>query len=308
MSARKPHRAPTPAMTRLDGLIAAPFTPFDRKGDVSLPVIAQQVRHLLKTGVRGAYVCGTTGEGISCTVAERKAILEEWVRRSGGRLVIIAHVGALSVRDAQELAAHAQACGADAASIVPPNFFKPASVAGLVAHVAAVAAAAPRLPFYYYHTMMSGVDLSMPAFLEAAERSIPTLAGVKFNSFNLYEYQNCLRACGGRYDIVYGVDEVFAGALTLGARAFIGSTYNYAAPLYHAIREAVDAGRLEEARAGMARVCAIVDLLEQHGGLAAGKAMMGAHGIDVGDPRLPLGALAPARKAALVRRLREILA
>lgn len=308
MIARSRLRPPAAALGKLDGLIAAPFTPFDRNGDVNLPVIAQQARHLVKTRVRGSYVCGTTGEGISCTVAERKAVLEEWIRQGRGRLVVIAHVGALSLRDAQDLAAHAQACGADAVSIVPPNYFKPASIEALVACVRAVAEAAPRLPFYYYHTTLSGVGLPMPAFLDAAERSVPTLAGIKFNSPDLYEYQNCLRACGGRLDAIYGVDEFFAGAIALGARAFIGSTYNYAAPLYHRVRKAVESGNLAGAQAGMAKVCRIVDLLVQHGGVATGKAMMAVHGIDVGDPRLPILPLSPSRKADIVKRLRGILA
>jgi N-acetylneuraminate lyase len=298
---------PRAASRRLTGLIAAPHTPFDRRGDVNLAVVRQQADLLARDRVRGAYVSGTTGEGVSCTVDERKAVMEEWVRRGKGRLLIIAHVGALSIRDSQELAAHAQRIGADAISIVPPNYFKPASIDALVALINAVVSAAPALPFYYYHTTMSGVDLPMAKFLEAADGRIPTLAGIKFNSHDLYEYQNCLRACGGRYDIAWGVDESLAGAIALGARSAVGSTYNYAAPLYHQIWKDVDAGRLADAQAGMAKACRIVDVLGQYGGVAAGKAMMAIHGIDVGDPRPPLRALTIGERADIVRRLRDIL-
>jgi N-acetylneuraminate lyase len=299
--------APIAGTKRLTGLIAAPYTPFDRHGDVNLPVIREQADLLVKSRVRGAYVSGTTGEGVSCTVAERKAVMEEWVRRGRGRLLIIAHVGALSVRDSQDLASHAQHVGADAISIIPPNYFKPASIEALIAHVNAVVSAAPRLPFYYYHTTMSGVDLPMAKFLEAADGRVPTLAGIKFNSPDLYEYQNCLHACGGKYDIAWGVDEFLAGAIALGAKSAVGSTYNYAAPLYYRIWKDVEAGRLAEAQAGMAKVCRIVDILGQYGGIAAGKAMMALHGIDVGDPRPPLRALPVGEKADIVRRLRDIL-
>jgi N-acetylneuraminate lyase len=305
----RPSKRSTPESgpARLSGLIAAPFTPFDKHGDVNLPVIGRQADLLVKSRVRGAYVSGTTGEGVSCTVAERKAVMEEWIRRAKGRLTLIIHVGALSIRDTQELAAHAQRIGADAISIVAPNFFKPGSIDALVAHINAVVSAAPRLPFYYYHTTMSGVDLPMAKFLEAAEGKIPTLSGIKFNSPDLYEYQNCLRVCGGRYDIAWGVDEFFAGAVALGARSFVGSTYNYAAPLYHAISKAVESGKLAEAQAGMTKVCRIVDILGQYGGIAAGKAMMAIHGIDVGDPRPPLKPLTAGEKADVVFRLRSIL-
>ena len=245
-------------------MIAAPFTPFDPKGDVNLPEIEKQVALLAGTGVWGAFVSGTTGEGISCSVAERKAVMGEWVRLGKGRLFIIVHAGALSIRDARELAAHAQSIGADATSVVPASFFRPGSVETLVDYVAEIAAAAPALPFYYYHTTMSGVSLPMVRFLEAAGGRIPNLAGIKFNSPDLHEYQNCLHACGGRYDISWGVDEFFAGAVALGARSAIGSTYNYAAPLYVQIRRDVEEGRLDAARAGMVKVCRIVDLLVQY--------------------------------------------
>lgn len=292
---------------RLEGLIAAPFTPFDRHGDVNLPVVREQVELLVRHRVRGAYLCGTTGEGVSCTVAERQAVVEEWIKRAKGRLMLVAHVGALSIRDSQALAAHAQQAGADAISIVAPNYFKPASIDALITHISAVVSAAPRLPFYYYHTTITGVELPMAKFLEAAEGRIPTLAGLKFNSPDLYEFQNCLRACGGRFDVAWGVDEFLAGAIALGARSAVGSTYNYAAPLYHQIWKDVAAGRLAAAQAGMAKVCRIVDLLVQYGGVAAGKAMMAVHGIDVGDPRPPLRALSVGEKADIVSHLGDIL-
>ncbi len=295
-------------LKKLRGLIAAPHTPFASNGDIALGQIRRQAELLVQHGVAGAYVCGTTGEGVSCTVAERQAVLEEWVRRSRGRLFLIAHVGALSIRDAQTLAGHAQAAGADAISVVPANFFKPGSVAGLIDYLSPIAACAPRLPFYYYHTTMSGVTLPMVPFLEGAGEKIPNLAGIKWNNPDLYEYQNCLRARGGRYDIVWGVDEFLAGAIALGARAAIGSTYNYAAPLYRKIWKNVEAGRLKEARAGMAKVCRIVDILVQYGGVAAGKAMMAIHNIDAGDPRPPLRALSAAEKSDVVVRLKAILA
>ena len=307
MATKSTKKSSAPKFKKLEGLIAAPHTPFDRAGNVNLKEIRTQVALLVKNGVTGAYVCGTTGEGISCSVAERKAVVEEWVKQAKGRLVIIVHVGALSIRDAQELAAHAQKAGADATSIVPANFFKPGSVDMLVEYVSAIASHAPKLPFYYYHTTMSGVNLPMVKFLEAAASKVPNLAGIKFNNPDLYEYQNCMRACGGKYDITWGVDEFLAGAVALGAKSAIGSTYNYAAPLYQKIWRNVETGDLKAAQAGMAKVCQIVDILVQYGGVAGGKAMMAIHGIDAGDVRLPLKALTAEQKKDITTRLKAIL-
>ena len=62
-------------ITKLSGLLAAPFTPFDRNGEVNYSVIPAQANALIDDGIVGAYICGTTGEGISCSVAERLEIM-----------------------------------------------------------------------------------------------------------------------------------------------------------------------------------------------------------------------------------------
>ena len=292
---------------KLSGLIAAPHTPFDRSGEVAYDLIPAVVEHLLRSGVTGAYICGTTGEGVSCSVDERIRIMETWHRASAGRLKLIAHIGALSITDVRTLGRRANELGGMMVSVVPANYYKPASVPALVEFCRVAAESAPDCPFYYYHSIMSNIHLSMRDFLLQADGVIPTLAGIKFNSQDLYEYQNCVNALDGKYDIVYGVDEFFAGALALGARAFIGSTYNYAAPLYRKIWDDFDANRKDEVILGMKKVCALVDLLVKYGGIAAGKAYMLAHGFDLGDVRPPLTPLSAAAKAEIVERYRRVM-
>ena len=110
---------------KLEGLVAAAHTPFNADGSVNLELIAKQAETLIKQKVTGVYISGTTGEGICCSLAERKAVFDEWVKAAKGKLFLIAHIGALALPDVQELGAYAVKCGMDATSIVPPNFFKP---------------------------------------------------------------------------------------------------------------------------------------------------------------------------------------
>ena len=286
---------------KIQGLIAAPFTPFRENGEVNYEIIPLQAESLIQQGVSGAYISGTTGEGVSCSVEERIGVMDAWHAASRGRLKLIVHTGALSTADIRELGRHAQKLGVFATSIVPPTYFKPGSIAQLVEFCRIAAASAPDLPFYYYHTMLTAPNLPMVDFLKAADGVIPNLAGIKFNCHNLYEYQNCRRLFDRKYDIVFGVDEFFAGALALGAEGFIGSTYNYGAGLYFRIWDEFKKGDWAAVRADMDRVCEGVDLLVQNGGLAAGKALMGIRGIDCGDPRPPLMPL----KKDVIERIRE---
>jgi N-acetylneuraminate lyase len=59
---------------------------------------------------------------------------------------------------------------------------------------------------------MTGVRLPMPGFLARAPDRIPTLAGLKFTDPYLMELQARLRAGGGRFDVLWGVDEYLLAA------------------------------------------------------------------------------------------------
>ena len=291
-------------MKKLTGLIAAPHTPFDSSNNVNFEEIDKIAKHLIKDGVKGIYVCGTTGEGIHCSVEERKAIAERWVSASDNQLDIIVHTGALSIVDTLELTRHADTLDILATSAIGPCFFKPGSVADLVEYCATIAAAAPSKGFYYYHSGMSGVNLNMEEFLIQADKRIPNLSGLKFNSGDLYEYQGCLRACDGKFDVPFGVDEHLPGALAVGAKSAVGSTYNYAAPHFNSIIDAFNRGDQEAVFNKMTNVIELIRVLVDFGGVAAGKVAMELHDINAGDPRLPLMPLSAEQKTTVVERMR----
>jgi len=286
---------------RLKGLIAAPFTPFRKNGGLDLPVIEKLAASLVANKVSGAFVCGTTGEGVSMTTSERMKVAERWQTCAGAKLSVIVHVGHTSLGDCRTLAAHAQKIGAAAVGCMAPFCFKPAKAGDLVAFCAEVAAAAPDLPFYYYHIpCVTGVTIPAFDFLQAAADRIPNLAGIKFTHENLMDYAACVRWEGGRFDVLFGRDEMLLSGLAAGATGAIGSTYNYAAPVYHRIIAAVKRGDLPAAREEQARANAMIAVLIRFGGMPpAGKAFMKLIGLDCGNVRLPLCPLTDAQAEAL---------
>lgn len=289
----------------LSGLIAAPFTPMDPSGELNLEMIDRLVEALVADGVKGAFVCGTTGESLSLTVEERKAIAERWIEASGGRLKIIVHAGHPCLQDAKELVRHAASAGADAVSVMPPSFFRPATLADLVDWCAAVAAEAPKTPFYYYHIPeMTGVTFRMIDFLEQAEGSIPTLAGIKFTHWDLMDFAACASFNNGRYAMLIGKDEILLSALVAGARGAVGSTYNYAAPVYLQVIKALEEGDVHKAQEAQLKAVQMIRTISNYGGLPAQKAIMKMRGLDCGPARPPLRNLSPAE----YQRLQEELA
>ena len=136
----------------LKGLIAAPYTPMHEDGSINLPMIKDYADKIAGFGcVTGVYICGSTGEYASTTLAERKAIAEAWVSGAAGRFKVVVHVGSNCAKDSAELAAHAKQAGADAVASIAPNYFRPATVKDLVMFFKPIADAADGLPFYYYN-------------------------------------------------------------------------------------------------------------------------------------------------------------
>lgn len=284
----------------LCGLIAAPFTPFHSDGSLALEVVPRLATLLAANGVRGAFVCGTTGEGYSLTMDERRQVAAAWRQATPPGLRLIVHVGHSSAGESRALARHAEEIGADAISTIAPSFFKPPGGAELVAWCRDVAAAAPGLPFYYYHLpAMTGVSIPVAEFLAAADGEIPTLAGIKFTYEDLDDFRAARTFGGGRYTILFGRDEILLRGLQLGAPGAVGSTYNYAAPLYEGIMQAFAAGDLPTAEREQAKARGFIDVMNAAGGLPAGKTIMKLIGVDCGPVRLPLRTLTPARQERL---------
>lgn len=272
----------------LRGLLAAPHTPFDHEGDVDVLVIPKQVDSLVRNRVAGAFVCGTTGEGLSLTIAERMAILEAWLAAKPAGFYVIAHVGAAAERDAIALTEHAVSAGADAVAALPCFYHRPAGVDAAVASLAAIADAANGSPTYYYHLPgLTQVDFSMMDFIEKAAQ-IPNFAGCKYSKPDLLEYARMVSAFGDDFDLPWGCDEHYLSATLAGAVTYVGSTYNHSAQLYHKLQAAVDAAHLSDARQLSGDVQALIRMLVTGGVIPTQKRLMVAKGIPVGDVRSPL--------------------
>ena len=197
----------------LQGLIAATTTPLADDGALQLDAIGPMVDRLLESGVRGLYVCGSTGEGMSLTCDERKQVVEATVAAVAGRVPVIVQVGHNSLADARNLAAHAADAGADVISATCPSYFKVGDVPALVECMQEIAAGAEGLPFYYYHIpALTGSQIDVVEFLRRGGDRIANLVGLKYTTTLVHEYQSCARVDDGRFDIVWGCDEMLLAA------------------------------------------------------------------------------------------------
>lgn len=276
---------------KIEGLIAAPFTPMDHQGHLNLDIISDYYQLLKTNGITGVFICGSTGEGVSLTTREKMDLAESWAActQADPEFRVITLLGGTSLEDCKALAKHAEKTGLYAVSFTAPSYFKPANVKQLAECCKAIAAEVPGMPFYYYHIpVLTGVNLPMFDLLEAVDGEIPNFAGVKYTHEDFMDFLSCLRYKNGKYDMLWGRDENMLSALVLGTQGAVGSTFNYAAPLYYQLIDAFHAGDFKKAQGLQQQSIDMIRLLGKYGGIATGKAYMKVLGLDCGEFRLPV--------------------
>ena len=290
---------------RYRGLITAVHTPFFKDGRLNLDAVAGQAELMQRAGVEGVFVAGTTGESHSLTLEERMQLATRWVDAAAGTsLAVVIHVGHNCIGDAQTLARHAEQIGANAIAALAPCYFKPPGLDELLGTCAAIAGAAPALPFYYYDIpTMTGLKHSMPEFLQQGRQRIPNLAGLKYTNADLVQLQECLAVAGDDLEVLFGSDEILLAATALGVQGAVGSTYNLAAPLYHELLQAFHNGDLARAQALQRKSVQMVRTLQSFGFAEADKTALKLLGLDLGPVRLPLANLSEAEEEALLEQL-----
>jgi len=290
---------------RLNGLVAATFTAFAADGTLSLAPIEAYAALLARNGVSGVFVCGTTGEGVSMTTAERMENLGRWCDVARGSLKIVAHVGHNSLPDARALAAHAARAGVDAIGTVAPSVLRPAALDDLVDWCAAVAAAAPETPYFYYHIpVLTGVRHDMVRFCERATARIPTFAGLKFTDYDLFTLSLLIREGS---IVLNGRDEVLSAGLLMGAQGGIGSIYNLVPDCFVDLYRHARAGRWAQARETQDRINDLIAVLLRFPFMPALKRALEWEGIACGEPLRPRIPLSGEQESQLRSALKPVL-
>jgi N-acetylneuraminate lyase len=287
----------------LHGIIAAAYTPMTQDEKVDFAAIAPMIAGLRVNGVEGLFLCGSTGEGWSLSEKERMRVAECAVGAAHGQLPVVVHVGHNSLPSARMLARHAESLGVDAISAIAPGFFRPQSADDLVRFLGRIADAAPATPLYYYHFPdRAPTGMGLAEILQAG-LPIANLAGVKYTHHDLAELTGCREKFGDRFHFVFGRDELFLVGLRAGFHDFIGSTYNYATPLFLALRDAFRSGHDAESLRLQALVDELLALLVSLPPFAGQKILLPEAGIEAGPSRCPL----PRIDADVQHRARQTL-
>jgi len=266
------------------GVNPALITPFTRDDAIDEAAL----RHLLRfvrPNVDGVVPCGTTGEFVNLSHAERRRVIEICVDEVGAEVPVIAGTGGASTREAIELARHAQEAGAAACLVVTPYYLHP-SDKGIYQHFYEVARAV-ELPVILYN-IPQAVDAYLPRPVLEDLSEIDNIVGLKDSSGDLPYMMEVLEMTQGRLKVVVGHDEVVLPALAAGCSGMILASAQVFPEVWQEIFRQVQDGDLEGARQLQRSVQKLARIFARYGGGVAVKAALNMMGVKVGRPRRPL--------------------
>ena len=287
-------------MTRFGGVWPALITPAVGDGSVHETCLRALIEHLIERRVDGLYIGGSTGEGLSQPVAERRRLTEITMHAVAGQVPVIVHVGAIALPDAVALARHAARNRvAGISSILPPGYDSEES---LWRYYECIAAAAPSLPLLAYILNDSRGTLRLMQRLQ----QLPQLAGAKYTGPDMYEFGRMVQLGEGRdWSMFTGMDEMCIHGVLAGAAGNIGSTLNFMPGVYREIRSLLQAGDAASAQELQQRANHITTILHRHGYMGAQVIALELLGFSPGVPRLPNLPLAADRARSLRRELQN---
>lgn len=269
----------------LAGIYAALMTGLSDSGEFDANRQKHLNEYVLRQGLTGLYVGGSSGEsgllGADELLAQQEVVAAS-AKGTGTRL--IAHVGMPSVRDSVRLAKQAEKLGYHGLSALPPHSY-PFSDDEIEAYYRDLAAATP-LPLIVYEVP---IRTGRPIPLPVLERilGLPNVAGIKFTSTDLFKFSMLRRRCPDK-TYFFGFDEIYLAGGVLGADGGIGTTYNILGRLYVALDQAIRAGDLARAQELQDVSQIFVEALLETGVLPGMKAALRVIGVECGPTRAPM--------------------
>ena len=271
--------------------------PFREDETIDHDALRRLVRYELDEGADGIYAGGSSAECFLLTPEERKEALETVIRAADGAFVI-ANIGTVGSRNAEELARHAERAGADVISSVPPFYFS-FSFDEITAYYRDLAASV-QIPTMIYN--FPGLTSRFTADQLETLLSDERIRYMKYTDTDYYTMEQ-VKSHSDVY-VYSGKDENFLSALAAGADGGIGTSFNYMVRHFIGIQQLFREQRNAEALALQHRVNEVIRTVLSCGFFDASKfATSLLSGIDCGTCRRPFRTVGEEEK----RRIREAL-
>lgn len=280
--------------------IVAMVTPATPGGEVDAERFGAMTEFFRERGATGILPSGTTGEFASLSIAQRRRLFEVAARKKGD-LWFLAGAGCTNLPETQDLIACAADCGADAALVLPPFYFRQAPLKGLVRYFERLLQSS-RLPVVYYH-IPQNTGIAAAREILAPLAAHDRLLGVKDSSGSREELRALVHDLPGK-KVWVGSEALLAEALAAGAFGGVSALANVFPHLVREVLDTVRAGR--NPAAAQERAATAREVVNRYATVPALRFLLSElRGIDPGPPFLPLVSVSPEQGKSLLEDLRR---
>ncbi|MCR5186018.1 MAG: 4-hydroxy-tetrahydrodipicolinate synthase [Clostridia bacterium] len=277
------------------GCGTAIVTPFNESG-VDYDTFDKLIEYQINEGIDAIIVCGTTGEASTMTEEERKSAIEFAVKKSAGRVPIIAGTGGNCTANVISFTKWAESAGVDGALIVTPYYNK-TTQDGLVAHYKAIAESTSLPIILYSVPSRTGVNIVPKTCLELSK--IENIVAIKEASGNLSQIAEIANLCKDNLNIYSGNDDQITPILSVGGIGVISVLSNIEPRYTHNIVMDFLGGNVERAIDLQIKAIPLIKSLFCEVNPIPIKYALSLYGYNVGTPRLPLIELSDSGKEAV---------
>ncbi|HEY6989743.1 MAG TPA: dihydrodipicolinate synthase family protein [Bryobacteraceae bacterium] len=231
----------------LRGIVPPLVTPLTETGKFDARAYAALIDRVIVAGVHGLFLLGTTGEFCSLSAETRRQVVTEGCQAARGRVPVVVNASDTSFDESLELTRHAARAGAGAVAICPPYYFS-VTQEDLFRYAQKFAQAADLPVFLYNIPQNAHVEFEAGTVLRLAD--LPKIAGVKNSNGNIEYISKLSQVKVGRpgFSLLVGTEEIMMAAIQAGADGSVCGGANMFPALYVKLFEAIDRGRLSQAR------------------------------------------------------------
>ena len=290
-------------MKKMFGVISAMVTPFTKDDQVDVKTLQAYTDYLIKNGVHCLYPCGTTGEMLKMSVAERKIVAETVIKQAAGRVQVYIHVGAMTTKETIELARHAHSAGADGIGVVTPQFFSVNDREMEEFYVAVANSVPADFSVYMYNIPQCAANDLRPTIIEKILKRTKNIVGVKYSFPDFLRVKDYLLINNGNFSVVVGTDRLFLAGLAMGCDGTVSGCSNAGPKKFVEVYEKFKAGDLAGARKAQVLATELCEIIKSGADMAIFKYALERHGLPAAHMRAPALDMTAADKNDLSAKL-----
>lgn len=273
-------------MKKFRGTGVAIVTPFKNDMSIDFAALGRVVNHVITGGVNYIVVMGTTGESVTLTKEEKKAVLSYVVEVTDNRVPLVAGIGGNSTQEVINCIRHANLAGIDGILSVAPYYNKP-NQKGLLQHFKAIATCSPVPVILYNVPGRTCSNISSDTCIELA-KECENIVAIKEASGDLAQIMRIIKSKPDNFSVISGDDMLTIPVIAAGGAGVISVLANAFPAATSELTSNALKNNFKSARELQFRYLEMIELLFIDGNPAGAKAMLSIMNLCLNNLRLPL--------------------